>query len=669
MKETMYHQRAKELVSQMTLDEKLSMIGGIHGFYTVAVDRLGVSSLFMSDASQGVNVRSEWLGEPMTPALKQSTAFPCLVQLASTWDSALARRYAAAVGEECRAGGIHVLLGPGMNIYRQSQCGRNFEYLGEDPFLAASMIREYVTGVQGEGVVATLKHLVANNTDFYRRKSNSVVDDRALREIYLPAFQAGIEAGAKAIMTSYNLINGEWCSQNRELITTVLRGELGFDWLVMTDWWAVNDAEKVIRSGQDLEMPAAQILADTGALIEDGSVSETDIDRMVISQVATALSMDLYRDDYRAPELIERLPEHEAVALQTAREGTVLLRNTGVLPLAADAHILLTGRFAREKAFGGGAAEVEGFAWKTMEEALGASFSDLRFVENPSTSDLEWADAVIVSTGTLDHEGWDRPFALPPEEEQTVSRIARAHSATIVVVNAGGGIRMTGWADDTAAIVYGWYGGQTGNQALAEILSGAVNPSGKLPITIEREFDDSPGAGYMPPGEEFYSDWNSDEEEAHAVYDVIYSEGVFVGYRWYDTKDIEPLYPFGHGLSYTTFDYSDLSVSAASLGEGEAVNVTCTVRNIGSVRGTEVIQLYVGSPGKIHPRPIKELKGIARIELGPGEAKVAQISIDATLLRYWDPDRSEWRMEPGTHRILVGASSRDIRLEGAIELI
>ena len=661
-------EKARHLVASMTLDEKLSMIGGTRGFFTVAIERLGISSIFMSDASQGVNVRDEWLGDPMEPVLERSTAFPSMIQLASTWNPELAGRYAAAVGEECRAGGVHILLGPGMNIYRHSQCGRNFEYLGEDPFLAASIIREFVRGVQSQGVVATLKHFAANNTDFFRRKSNSILDDRTLREIYLPAFQAGVDAGAKAVMTSYNLINGVWASQNRMLITDILRGEMGFDGLVMTDWWAVNDAEQLILSGQDLEMPKAKVLEDAGKLVADGTVSESDIDRMVVSQVATALSMDLYAADFAKPELISRLPDHEQVALETARAGTVLLRNEGVLPLAPDAKVLLTGKFVREKVRGGGAAEVEGYGWTLLEDAVSSAFANTRCVAEPSQADLDWADALVISTGTLDSEGWDRPFALPEEDEAFVSRLVSAHDAAIVVVNSGGGIRMTDWADRAAAIVYGWYGGQTGNRALADILVGSVNPSGKLPITIEREFTDSPGNGYMPDGEDFYSGWSDDEEQAHPVYDVHYTEGIFVGYRWFEQKQITPLFPFGHGLSYTSFAYSDLKASESWLESDGVVSVTCTIENTGAVAGTEIAQLYVGAPGASHPRPAKELKGSARIELAPGASGTVTFEVSRDMLRYWDPDRTEWRTETGTHRLLVAASSADVRLEAQIDV-
>jgi beta-glucosidase len=658
-----HRKQAKELVSRMSLDEKLSMIGGIHGFNTVAIERLGIGSLYMSDASQGVNIRDEWLGEELTPALEKSTSFPAMIQLASTWNPDLARSYAQSIGEECRAGGIHILLGPGMNIYRHSQAGRNFEYLGEDPFLAARFIERYVEGLQSTGVMATLKHLAANNSDYFRRKSNSVVDDRTLREIYLPAFQAGVDAGARAAMTAYNLLNGEWCSENRYLITEVLRGEMGFEGLVMTDWWAVDNAEKVIHSGQDLEMPAAKVLADAGALIESGAVSESDIDRMVESQVAAALSLDLYQKNYKKPELMAKLPAHRDIALETARQGTVLLKNKGLLPLSDKTRVLLTGKFTREKAYGGGAAEVDGYDYQSLEQAMAARFPALRCVDEPSSEDLEWAEVLMVSAGTMDHEGWDRPFALPPEEEDFLIRMLESHPRSLVVVNSGGGIRMTGWHNKASAIIYGWYGGQTGNQALAEIIGGEVSPSGKLPISIEKEFADSPGAGYLPVGEELYVGWNGEGEQAHPIFDVEYSEGVFVGYRWYDKKEIEPLYPFGHGLSYTSFEYSDLRLSSDELAPGDTLSVSCKVRNAGDRTGTEVVQLYACPPGKAQPRPVRELKGFARVELKPGEARRIDIPLEWEALRYWDPDSRSWEAEDGEHRIQLGASSRKIHLE------
>jgi beta-glucosidase len=664
-----HRNQAKSIVSKMSLEEKLGMIGGIHGFWTVPLEHLGLGSLFMADASQGVNLRDEWMGEELTPALERTTAFPCMIQLASSWNPELAKEYAKSVGEECRAAGVHILLGPGMNIYRHSQSGRNFEYLGEDPFLISSFIHNYVTGLQSTGVMATIKHLVANNTDFFRRKSNSIVDERSLREIYLPAFQVGINAGAGAVMTAYNLLNGEWCSQNRVLINEILRKEMGFDGLVMTDWWAVENAEKTLLSGQDLEMPAVKVLESTKELLESGKVKEADLDRMVISQIASAISMDLYRKDYQQKDLLENFPKHLEIAFRTASEGTVLLKNDDLLPLKPSQKILLCGKFIKEKAFGGGAAVVEGYDYHTLEDSIKEEFVEVQSIENPSKEELEWADVVVLSTGTLDHEGWDRPFELPKEDENFIQNILSSHSKVLVIVNTGGGVRMTDWNDKAKAIIYAWYGGQIGNKALAQIISGKINPSGKLPISIEREFTDSPGANYLPEGEELYSDWNIEGEEAHPVYDVEYTEGIYVGYRWYDHKNIEPLYPFGHGLSYTTFELSDLELNGTEFRVNEQLTLSFTVSNTGSKDGTEIVQSYVSAPGKVISRPVQELKGFTRVSLKVGESKKIRIVIDTNTLQYWNPETQRWTLEAGEHTISLGSSSRNLVLHGKFTVL
>lgn len=661
--------RAVALIGQMTTDEKLAMITGWNSFYIKGLPRLGIPELYLSDATQGVHIRAN-----LSKGLDKSTAFPCPVSLAATWDPGLAYRYARSVGEECRAGDVAVLLGPGMNIYRVSQCGRNFEYFGEDPFLAARMIERYVAGVLDTGTIPTLKHFVANNTDFHRRTSDSVVDERTLHEIYLPAFKAGVDAGAMAVMTSYNQLNGEWCGQNRHLITDILRGEFGYKWFVMTDWWSVWDAEKIIHSGQDLEMPGEKYLkADAERLLEAGKVSIAEIDGMVRHILRTEIAMGLMDRPVQDKFFLKKFPEHVDVALQTAREGIVLLKNDGVLPLAKSGsdRILVTGMFVDTLARGGGSADVQGYDVVTMLDALKSAYGDrIDFLTTPTDEQLKSAKTVIVSTGTSDSEGWDRPFALPEAEEQRVVRAVSLNPRTIVVVNSGGGIRMTGWADRAAAILYAWYPGQVGNRALAEILAGDTNPSGKLPFTIEREFADAPAHDYLPKGESLYTGWNPDNDMSHAVYKNDYKEGVFVGYRWYESKQIAPLFPFGHGLSYTTFAYSDIHATPVIVhpdGEGR-VTVECKVTNTGSVAGTEVVQVYVHPVAAPLPRPEKELKGFARVTLAPGETRTATIRLSLPDFAYWDVGHHAWNAAPGDYDLLVGGASDKIHLKARVML-
>jgi beta-glucosidase len=660
------------IVNLMTLDEKISLIGGDRIFFTNAVPRLNIPAVMMADATQGVHLRDQFREEiKYEKVLPKSTAFPSPILLASTWNRELAKQYARSIGEECNAGGIAVLLGPGMNMYRVSQCGRNFEYFGEDPYLAGNMISNYVTGLQSTGTIATLKHFLANNSDFFRRKSNSVVDERTLHEIYTRSFKAGIDAGAMAVMTSYNLVNGQWCGQSGYVIDTLLRRQLGFKWLVMTDWWSVYDGERVIKSGQDLEMPYRIATEKAINLVDSSRVTVNHIDRMVKSILTTLYAMKAFD---RKPDttLPANYDEHEKVALQTACEGIVLLRNENqLLPLHSNVkNILLTGEYTDEIAHGGGAATVEGYNSITLQRGLEDEFGEkLTVSKNANDEEIRSADAVILSIGTFDSEGWDRPFDLPDEKENLVLRVSGLNPNSIVVVNSGSGINMSGWNSKVGAILYAWYGGQTGMKAVAGIIAGKVNPSGKLPITIEKNFKDSPGFAYLPAGEKLYNDWNDKTERLHPVFDVKYNEGIFMGYRWYEKNAIEPLYPFGFGLTYTQFAYSNLHVTKNTFRATVTVSVTFTVQNIGKVAGTEIAQLYIQDLVSTYPRPVKELKGFDKVILNPGESKEVVISLNAMDFSYWSPDKKDWYAEPGKFTIMVGPSSAKIELTKEVELI
>ncbi len=665
--------RADAVVRQLTLDEKLSLIGGHNSFFIKGLERFGFPDLYMADATAGLHIRESFSNKNLgAPPMEKSTAFPCPLLLAATWNADLSRRYAEAVGEECRAGGVSVLLGPGLNLYRVSQCGRNFEYFGEDPFLAGRMIAHYVTGLQSTGTPATLKHFLANNTDFYRRRSNSVVDERTIRELYARAFEAGIRAGAMAVMTSYNLVNGEWTGQSEAVINDLLRKQLGFKWLVMTDWWSVWDGEKVIRSGQDLEMPGLEALKKTKELLAQGRILEPDIDRMTASILTMAFAMNLYDRPVQDRSYESRFPAHVETALQTSREGIVLLKNTGVLPIrpASANRILVTGKFVTDIAAGGGAAEVKGYDPVTLLDALKKEYGE-RIVYDPYPSEaaLREADAVLVNTGTSDCEGWDRPFDLPAHENAFIQRCLAANSRSVVIVHSGSGVNMSPWNGQADAVVYSWYKGQIGNVALAEILSGRTNPSGRLPISIEKRFEDSPGYGYMPEGDTLYTGWAGKREYEHPVYDIEYKEGVFIGYRWYEHKRIEPLYAFGHGLSYTTFEFSDLKIAEPSVKPGETVHVSLRVRNTGLTEGAETVQLYVRDEACSVPRPEKELKEFSKIFLKPGEERTVSFELGKDAFAFWDTDRGDWTVEPGVFRVLIGKSSADIVLEGGVEVV
>jgi len=659
---------ASEKVAKMTLEEKANFIGGREAFYSEEIPRLDIPKVLFADASLGLNFRTEFMEFKYDVAIDKSTAMPCTLMLSSTWNKDLAYKYANTIGEECQANATPVLLGPGMNVYRQAQSGRNFEYFGEDPFLISRMIENYIVGLQDTGTIATLKHFIANNTDYFRRKANTIVDERTLHEIYLPGFKAGIEAGAMAVMTSYNPVNGEWTGQSDYIIKNLLKTQLGFQWLVMTDWWSVWDCEKTIKSGQDLEMPGSETTANAAELVKEGKVQESDVDRMCHTILKTFYAMKSFN---RKPnqEMIAKIDEHPQTVLDVAREGVVLLKNDNLLPLQNHKNIILTGPYADKIAFGGGAATVKGFDHVALNIAMENEFGEnIQYIAKPTDEQLETASSVIVSIGTYDSEFFDRPFELPKEMESLVHRVADLNKNSIVIVNAGSGIKMTNWNDKVAAILYSWYPGQNGNLAIAEILSGKTNPSGKLPITIEKDFSDSPGFGYIPEGEKLYSGNNDDEEARRDMYDIKYDEGIFVGYRWYEKKNIQPLYSFGHGLSYTDFEYSNLYIEASSLSDEIVAKVRFKIKNIGKNASKETAQLYISDPECSADRPIKELKGFAKVELNPNETKVVEIKLTKADFSFFDEKHSKWTAESGEFKILIGSSSIDIHLEKVIDL-
>ncbi len=673
--------RAKALVERMTDEEKFDMVCG-RGFFIAGCERLGIPDVNFTDASQGVHLRDEFY----SGKLDRSVSFPSALMLTSTWNRKLAAEYARAVGEECRAGGIHVLLGPGMNIYRVAQCGRNFEYTGEDPALAAEMIAVYVTALQQTGVIATLKHFIANETEYIRKHSNTVVGRRALNEIYLPAFQSGVDAGALAVMTSYNYLNGEYCGQSATVINGLLRGELGFDHLVMTDWTSVDDGRKVAESGQDLEMPHGEHLKRAKAEL----LGSPEIDRMVTSIIRAFTMMgflDMVQDQ---PLYLKNLPAHEEIAFRTACEGTVLLRNEGVLPLTSvpDSTILVAGNWAaRTPIAGKGSGYVEGFDSTSYGEAIAERniLAKVRVRPAPTDAELTWADTVVICTGfEFEGESRDRAFSLPDDQNRLIARACERSDRVIVVITSGGGVSMP-WHDAAEAIIQAPFGGQKGAAAIAEILTGKVNPSGKLAFTIEENFADSPGARYLPDGAGVDDPMQSLQPGApkpeHLTgsewpYEIRYDEGVYVGYRWYAKHGKPVRYWFGHGLSYTEFAYSDLEISGGALGSDQAARtddepvwwVSVSVKNTGAVAGAEVVQLYVEDAASGADRPERELKAFDKVFLEPGESATVRLPIVLRDLEYFDEANAAWTHAAGEYRVHVGSSYADLRVTGKVTI-
>ncbi len=666
--------QAAALLNAMTPAERFELVTGNGWLGLPAFPRLGIPPVNFSDASSGINNKPA----PVKKRHDKTVAYPCLALLNATWNPDLAGAFARSIGEECRSGGTHILLGPGMNMYRSSVCGRNFEYMGgDDPYLASRMVEAYVKGLQSTGTGATLKHFIANESEFKRRVSSSEVGLRALHEIYMPPFKAGIDAGALCVMSSYNRVNGEWAAQSEFVNKVLLRGELDFKGLIMTDWIASPDGRKLAKAGTDLEMPAGWGLKKYKADV----FGTPEIDRMALSVLRTCIHAGYYEDGYAKPELEKNRPQWEAVAEKTNEQGITLLRNNGVLPITTSMKgktILVAGNKAEERELGGsGSGHVFGYNAKTYLEAVRAEYPDAKVLcaADPTDSEIRKADLVLLFPGfAREGEGSNRSFVI--DEDELIRRCAAQNENTVVCVVAGGGIQMD-WAIDVAAVVYAFYGGQTGADAMMDVLTGRVNPSGKLPFTIENRFEDSPAYndGESLPDKSVVFDkkdfpnmyrffTNEDESEAYGCA-ADYKEGIFIGYRWYDSKGIPVRFPFGFGLSYTTFEYSDLSVAAA---DGESVRVQFTLTNTGTRDGAEIAQVYVRDVRSGVPQPEKALKGFRKVFLKKGESRVVTLDLPQTAFEFWDPESSGWVLEKGAFEIIIGASSRDIRLRSACEL-
>lgn len=664
------YRKADAVIKTLSLDEKIEMTHGHNKFFLPGAAEKGLPRVFMVDASSGVRINYSIPDQNEVRHPLRTTQFPSTITIAATFNPELAHQFGKAVGEETRMSGAGILLGPGMNIYRSSQCGRNFEYLGEDPVLASRMVENYVTGMQSTGTLACLKHFLCNNTEFYRRNSNSVVDERAIMEIYTPAFKAGIDAGAASVMTAYNLLNGEWCGQSKYVITDLLRGELGFKGLVMTDWHSVYDWKKIVLSGQNVEMPGDMQFdfpASVRELVDRKELSEKDLDKMLRPMIATCIRFGLYErfknGQPNEDHLVSKMPEHLKVSYQTAAEGTVLLKNNGILPIADNRQILLIGPWANKLPQGGGSSKVEGYNHITPADALrSVTRAKVTVREHPTMAELRKADIVVCATGTSDREGTERPFALPVADEELIRLAVELNPNTIVLVNSGSGIDMSGWNDKAAAVLYGWYPGQNGFEAIADIIVGNVNPSGKLPMTIERSFKDSPAANLVPKSASLSKAvGNPNEKLFHpATYDVHYSEGVFVGYRWYESKNIKPLYPFGFGLSYTSFALNDAKVDNSVISAKKPVTVSVTLTNTGKREGAEVVQLYVTENNPTVARPKKELKAFKKVKLAPGSSEVVSFDLLHKDLAFWNENSHKWQVNPGEYTISLGTSSADI---------
>ncbi|HET6149734.1 MAG TPA: glycoside hydrolase family 3 C-terminal domain-containing protein [Polyangia bacterium] len=808
--------RIDGIVKRMTLDEKLDYIGGVNNFYVRAHPRLHLPALRMADGPLGVR------------NVGPSTAYAAGIALAASFDTDLAGRVGALIGRDARARGVHVLLGPGMNIYRSPLCGRNFEYFGEDPFLASRMAVAYIRGVQAQGVSATAKHFIANNSEFDRHHADAVIDERTMREIYLPAFEAAVtEAHVGAIMSAYGLVNGVHMTQHDRLNNQLVKKEWAFDGLIMSDWMATYDGVAAANAGLDLEMPSGAFMNRATLLpaIQQGKVTVATIDDKVRRILRKAIQfgwLDREQTDLAWPLFA---PQGRQLALETARGSMVLLKNQGdLLPL--DKSKLKSIAVIGPDAYpaipaGGGSAQVRPFVAVSFLEGLAAElgagasvtfnrgvatlaeiFDSSEFVTSPQmgdgpgagkpgligeyfndatinghaaltrvdehvnfawdkpvtwptgpvkTSSARWtgffippsdgdyrfaaftygldeyrlyldgklifersaqtqpiasrtlrleggrayavrfdyvhadhharvgfgvrradqlldpaakalaarADVAIVLAGfdpMTEAEGYDRTFQLPLGQDELINSVRAANKNTVVALTAGGGVDMLKWIDRVPAVIQTWYAGQEAGTALAQLLVGAFSPSGKLPASFERRLED--GATFRS----YYP------QAPRPSMKVAYSEGVFVGYRHFDHSGIKPLFPFGHGLSFTRFKLADLRISPEALDGDAPVTVSFAITNIGARAGAEVVQVYVADHHAPVPRPPKELKGFAKISLEPGESRRAQVQLDRRAFSYFDVGAQRWTAAPGDFEILVGTSSQSIELRGKVTL-
>jgi beta-glucosidase len=797
--------RVNALLAQMTLEEKLTLIGGINDFYTRPIPRLGIKSLRMSDGPMGVH--------DYGPA----TAYPAGIALAASWDTDLARRVGVSMGRDARARGVNIVLAPGLNIYRAPMNGRNFEYFGEDPYLASRMAVAIVEGIESEDVVATVKHFVANNMEYGRQDHSSDVDERTLREIYLPAFEAAVrEAHAAAVMDAYNLVNGEHMTQNAHLNKEILKQEWGFDGILMSDWGATHDGIAAANGGLDLEMPSAVYMTPETliAALQKGTVRLSTIDDKVRRILRVATRFGFFDHDQTDPNIPFYDQRGRELAREEARGSMVLLKNEGnLLPL--DPSKLKTIAVIGPDAYpavpgGGGSSQTQPFNQVSFLEGvsnyLGARVNVLYAADSVSPAEVadgsefrtsphgppglqaeyfdnqnldgapalqrvdahvnfdwgegsfaqghpvdhfsarwtgyyaprktgdytfyvstddgarlfvdgeqvinDWTshpetlhtaakhlesghaykirleyfeetgsaiarfgviaaedavgrqtkplaarvDAVILCVGfdpSTETEGADRTFELPGGQDELIRQIASANRNVVVVLTAGGNVDMTRWINRIPAVLHAWYPGEEGGTALAQLLFGDYSPSGKLPASFERRWEDNPT---------YHSYYPQTDKR------IAYTEGIFLGYRYYDKSSTKPLFPFGYGLSYTRFRYSNLEVSPRGSRSPDSVTVSFDVKNVGNRAGAEIAELYVGDAHSSVPRPVKELKGFAKIFLEPGEQKPVHLILNRRSFSYYNVGKKTWTAEPGDFSILVGSSSAQIELTGTFSL-
>ncbi len=663
----------KDLISQMTLKEKASLCSGKDFWHLKSIERLGLPEIMVCDGPHGLRKQNAENKKVGIGNSYPATCFPTAVTTACSWDRDLIYKMGQALAEECLQHGVSVLLGPGVNMKRSPLCGRNFEYFSEDPELAGEMGASFIAGVQSKGIGTSLKHFAGNSQEMKRMTSNSIIDERALREIYLRAFEKAVKKSQPwTVMNAYNLLNGTYCSENDWLQNKVLRDEWGFKGAVVSDWGAVNDRVAGLNAGNDLEMPSSGGVNDAKIVeaVKCGVIDETTLDERVDKLIdiilkGAANKKPGYKFDVKAHNLLSR---------QIAEQSMVLLKNDGnILPLkrVEGEYVAVIGAFADNPRYqGAGSSIINPTMIDSGRRAFNNSPISVKFADGYDRSGkrknedayiteacnlAKNASKAVVFIGLTDDyesEGFDRStMKLPDGHNRLVEAVSRVNDNVIVVLEGGSPVEMP-WADDVKAILNAYLGGQSVAPAIVDVLTGKANPCGKLAETYPVCLKDTPTSFRYPDSKE----------------DVQYRESIFIGYRYYDKVERNVRFPFGFGLSYTSFEYSDIKLKKKNLTKGEGAKVTFTIKNTGDVAGSEIAQVYVAKPESKIFRAPKELKGFVKIHLDPGEEKKVSVELDDRAFTFWNTATEDWCVESGEYKILVGASSRDIRLEAAAKM-
>lgn len=657
----------KDLVSKMTLEEKAGLCSGSDFWHTKAVERLGIPAVMVSDGPHGLrkqDLNADHLGVNISI---EAVCFPAACALACSFDRELIYKMGQALGNECQAEDVSVILGPGANIKRSPVCGRNFEYFSEDPYLSSQMAANHIKGVQSQNVGTSLKHFAANNQEHRRMSASSEIDERTLREIYLASFETAVkEAKPWTVMCSYNRVNGVYASENKKLLTDILRDEWGFDGFVVSDWGAVDERVEGLKAGLDLEMPSSGGFNDELIVkaVKDGSLDEKVLDRAVERILGV---LDRYLEN-RSKNAVWDKEKDSRLAREIEGECIVLLKNDdSILPISKTEKVAFIGEFAEKPRYqGGGSSHINSFDSLSALDAVkgvcdveyargydsSADVTDEKLIAE-AVSLAEKSDKAVIFAGlpdSFESEGFDRShMRMPENQNKLIAEVCKVQPNTVVVLHNGSPVEMP-WVNDVKGILEVYLGGQSVGGAEIDILFGDANPCGKLAETFPKKLSDNPS--YLTfPGE-------GDR--------TVYSEGIFVGYRYYDKKEMDVLFPFGHGLSYTQFEYSNLKLSADRITDNDTLKVTVDVKNIGKVSGKEIVQLYVSDRESRVIRPLKELKGFEKLSLEPGEQKTAEFILDKRSFAYYNTEISDWHVESGEFDIMVGKSSRDIVLSDTV---